>query len=241
MKKILITDLELHGLLVFSKHQTSLKDDTAITSPGPVIRTSGYIHNYPLIYGLLGYSSESMLSLGEPRYSVVEEAVDNELYAYPAEPLRVKYTRLLLTTQPETLVKYKIRAKYSHPLQVHYYAAAPGSTYRTVIIHGPGRIVPRYIRIGKKRWGLLKLRTFQAESIEEVEPTFSSIPVNLGDMAGMGVEILDKRTVLVTRNYPLIGDRAVVAYVKAEPTYRVTYTRHGKPRTIYIPIPKTLL
>ncbi len=239
MKRIYVAELELHGLLVFSRVVSSLKE--AITAPGTVVRTSSYIHNYPLIYGLLGYSAEQLVQPDKPAYRVVEEALELGVYAYPAEPVSVRNIRLLLSTQPETLLKQKAKPKTSHPLQVHYFAAAPGSKYRTLIVAEAGHHIPRYIRIGKKRWGLFRLRLYLAESIEKQEGLrASTIPVNTGDMKNMGVRIASSRAVLVTRNYGLIGERAVVGYVEAEPTYRITYLKHGRPRTIYAPIPEKL-
>ncbi len=244
MKNLYIANIEVHGVLLFSKIQESLKE--AILSPGPLIRSSIYIHNYPLIYGLMNYSSEEIYGItGKPSYRVVDEALNTGIYVYPGEPIHVNYVRIFLSPTPETLIiPEKPKPKIVHPQQVHYYAIGPGSIFKTVIITPPGYYVPRYIRIGKKRWGLLRIRLVKPEEIIDITEKytgFSTIPVNIGDMRRLGVEIIDTNTVLVTRNNPYIGDRSIIGYVRAKPMIRITYKTGNRLRREYIPVPPSIL
>ncbi len=239
MKKVAIAFLEVHGLLVFSKITGSLKK--SVLSSGAFIRSSLFIHNYPLIYGFLGYSSEMIIDIDEPRYKVVDEALEEGLYVYPAEPLHVSFTRLFLSPTPETyVVPEKAKPSIAHPLQVHYYAIAPGSMFKTVVVYREGFELPRYIRIGKKRWGIIRVRYVVPEGISDVSDTYrgySSIPVNLGDMRDRGVVVDDYNTVLVTRNNPFIGDRSIIAYIRGRPMHMITYEYGGRVRREYLPLP----
>ncbi len=244
MRTVSIAYLEVHGLLVFSKIQESIKESTL--SPGPMIRTHPFIHNYPLIYGFLGYSSETIMEKTDPpSYRVVSEAIREGFYVYPAEPIHVSYTRIFLSPTPETLaIPEKAKPRLVHPLQVHYYAVGPGSLYKTIIIHDPQKPLPRYIRIGKKRWGIIKARIIRPDKIVEAGPLYkgySTIPVNIGDMKEMGVDVRDYSAVLVTRNNPFIGEKSIIGYVRAAPMYKITYSYRGRIRAEYVPLPRGLV
>ncbi|RLE80831.1 MAG: type I-D CRISPR-associated protein Cas5/Csc1 [Thermoprotei archaeon] len=234
--KITVVELEVQGPLIFVKEQYSVKDSTL--APSPLMRTSIFLHNYPFFYGLMGVSSEKIVSeTGQPEYTLVKEAVKEKIiYIYPPKPESVKIGKVFLAARGDTLFDLRPKMEKVFPMQVFYYTILPGSKYITAIVHDDDFTLPPYIRIGKKRWGIIRLKELPVREYEKIEPKYSTIPVNIGDLKDFNIKILDYNSVLITRNYPYIGEKAVIAYAKCEPTHRVKYIKGGKERTLYIPL-----
>ena len=242
--QLYLAHLELHGLLVLAEEVRSIK--VSLLAGGPLIRSSKFIHNYTLMYalspipeapygGYLGFTDK-------PSYKLIDDLKKEKLlYAYPAQPLDIRLVRVFTASKPETLCEVRGRPKIGHPFQVHYIAVAPGSKYKTIILCDENIHLPRYVRLGKKRWGIVKLTYHPLMSMERVKPRYSTVPVNIGDMREFGVKIENYITVATTRNHTHIGEKASIGYVKANPTYKLVFRINGKTETVYTPIPEHFL
>jgi len=211
MLRVYIADMELHGVLLFATEQRpSLSEEG-----GPVIVTGHFIHNYPLIYGLLGKNVEvytvipSLHFLSyehlkntkfapklaqEPlRYTTAEEQLKNMatggefVYAFPAFPLRVTTKKFFMQAQGSGYAEARGALKTVYPRLEHYVAIVPPSLFRTIILaHKMELPATMYIRIGMKRMGLFKLHIREAEVVTRVEkPSWSTVPVNLYDVSAV--------------------------------------------------------
>lgn len=129
--KIYIARLELHGVLLFASEQRpSLSEEG-----GAVISASQFIHNYPLIYGLLHRSAEAYAVIPSLHFMTYDELSSSKFRsALAREPLR--YTSV--EEQLRALVEGCRRdggCVYSfpaYPLRVtmrKFFMAAKGSGY----------------------------------------------------------------------------------------------------------------
>lgn len=189
------------------------------------------IHNYPLMYGLAGYSAEILVSQGKeekPTYSLILEIM-NELYATPAysENFSCKLfsqhfataSRHYGTMEARPAKGGKERAGFivgdlerNIPILVRYYSISPSSTFNFLLLtRSEDCKLPRLIRVGIKREGTLKL------SYEELkQPKFVSLkskeiekpPFNEKDVEGI---IKVQRVTKVWLNHT--GGRVISALV----------------------------
>jgi len=209
MLKVYVADMELHGVLLFATEQRpSLSEEG-----GPVIVTGHFIHNYPIIYGLLGKNVEAYAAIPslhflsyeglresgftpkaarEPlHYGTIEEQLKNllegkaSIYAFPAFPLRITTKKFFMQAQGSGYAEARGALKIVYPRLEHYVALVPPSKFRTVVLaYGIDLPGTVYIRIGMKRMGLFKLYLREADIVKKVESlNWSSIPVNLYDVS----------------------------------------------------------
>jgi hypothetical protein len=204
-----VADMELHGVLLFATEQRpSLSEEG-----GPLIVTGHFIHNYPLIYGLLGRNVEayavipslhflSYEHLRESRfapaaareplhYGTVEEVLKNlkaggkAVYAFPAFPVRVTTKKLYMQALGSGYAEARGALKTVYPRLEHYVAIVPPSRFKTVVLaHGVELPGTLYSRIGMKRMGLFKLELREASIARRLETRrWSTVPVNLYDVS----------------------------------------------------------
>jgi len=228
MLRVYVADLELHGVLLFATEQRpSLSEEG-----GPLIVTGHIIHNYPLIYGLLGRNVEAYAvipalhflyyeHLRESRfapkiareplhYGTVEEQLKNlvakgrALYAFPAFPLKVTTKKFFMQAQGSGYAEARGALKVVYPRLEHYVAIIPPSSFRTVVLtHNVELPAVLYIRIGMKRMGLFKVYLREANIVRKVDRSSrSTIPVNLYDATVFGYAIEDAVKLLETRSKP---------------------------------------
>jgi CRISPR-associated protein Csc1 len=209
MLKVYVADMELHGVLLFATEQRpSLSEEG-----GPAIVTGQFIHNYPLIYGLLGRNVEAYAVISSlhflsyeclkeskfaPKiateslhYGAVEEqlkslaASGRAVYAFPAFPLKVTTKKFFMQALGSGYAEARGALKTVYPRLEHYVAIVPPSKFRTLILANNVEL-PRalYIRIGMKRMGLFKLELKEASIERKLDKSsWSTVPVNLYDVS----------------------------------------------------------
>ena len=221
--RLLRADLTLQGILVFSSEVRPMI--SAGGSMGSYISTSPYVHNYPVMYGLMGKPSEAYFvipSLHEAYYTdrkaggqglsytsvkrMIEDFVsgkDGAFYAFPLLPTSFTVSSFLLSAEAWSyVVPTRGGLKNVFPRLTSYSAIMPGSKFTTFIaVNGDARL-PRYIRIGKKRWGLFKVEyeEVRVERVERRRDAVSSIPVNFLDSQRFGFRVKSFAKVLETPN-----------------------------------------
>lgn len=223
-----MSDMELQGVLIFATEQRpSLAEEG-----GAIIITGHYIHNYPLIYGLAGRSTEAYavipslhflsyqdLEKGafrpklarEPlHYGFVEEQLKNLLegkesvYAFPAFPQKITPRKFFMQAKGSGYAEFRGALKTVYPRLEHYVALVPPSTFKTVILANNMEL-PRvlYLRIGMKRMGLFKVFLKEARITDAVgDLAWTNVPVNLHDVGLFGYNPLDVIKALETRSKP---------------------------------------
>lgn len=129
--KVYTARLELHGVLLFATEQRpSLAEEG-----GAVISTGQFIHNYPLIYGLLGKSVEAYAVIPSLHFMAYEEMAESKFRPKLAKgPLR--YTSI--EEQLESIVAGRqggcdgVYVFPAYPLKVvarKFFMSAKGSGY----------------------------------------------------------------------------------------------------------------
>ena len=216
-------ELTLQGILVFSSEVRPMI--SAGKSMGSYISTSPYVHNYPVMYGLMGKSSEAYFvipSLHEAdyadrkgkgqslKYTSVKRMIDDfasgkdgAFYAFPLLPRGFTVSSFLFSAESWSyVIPTRGDLKNVFPRLTSYSAIMPGSRFITFIaVNGDARL-PRYIRIGKKRWGIFKVdyEEVGVERVEKRRDAVSSIPVNRQDSQRFGFRVKSFAKVLETPN-----------------------------------------
>ena len=221
-------DLTLHGILVFSSEVRPMiyaTDDSEEMGSGSYISTSPYVHNYPVMYGLMGKPSEAYFvipSLHEAyytdrkaggqglRYTSVKRMIEDfasgkegAFYAFPLIPKSFNVSSFLFSAESWSyVIPTRGGLKNVFPRLTSYSAIMLGSKFTTFIaVNGDARL-PRYIRIGKKRWGLFKVdyEEVHIERVERRRDAVSSIPVNRQDAQTFGFRTKSFTKILETPN-----------------------------------------
>jgi len=264
--KVYRVEVEVHGYLVFSSAvMPAVRSSRGGPVPlGALVVSNTYIHNYPLIYALGGRAAESYAVIPSMHvssyerggkgaglsYSYVREMLnwillDREpwFYVFPLEPVEVK-TQLILLSSESWSYALPVRSptKNVFPRLVNYVAIAPGSRFETIVVSkGISWGVERYVRIGKKRWGAMRLR-FEELEREELELSGSggarperrlSPMINLGDAEVLGIKLDRFVKVLETPSKPINRpDASIIGYGYSK-YYVVFKDRRG--RAYYVP------
>lgn len=200
-------------------------------SMGSYVSTSPYVHNYPVMYGLMGKSAEAYFvipSLHEAyyadrkakgeglRYTSVKRMIDDfasgkegSFYAFPLVPRTFTVSSFLLSAESWSyVVPTRGGLKNVFPRLTSYSAIMPGSRFVTfVAVHGDARL-PSYIRIGKKRWGVFRVdyEEVHIERVEKRKDTASSLLVNSEDVKRFGFKVKSFARVLETPNFREEGE-----------------------------------
>jgi len=226
MLRAYIANMELQGILIFATEQRP----SLAKEGGAIITTGHYIHNYPLIYGLSGRSTESYAVIPslhflsypdlekspfkpklarEPlHYGFIEIQLENllngkeSMYAFPAFPQRVTPKKFFMQAKGSGYAEFRGALKIVYPRLVHYVALIPPTEFKTIILVNNIEL-PRvlYMRIGMKRMGLFKVHLKRADICEKIKSlTWTNIPVNLYDTELFGYKLVDVMKVLETHS-----------------------------------------
>ena len=264
MLKTYIADMELHGILLFATEQRpSLAEEG-----GAIITTGHYIHNYSLIYGLMGKSTEAYAVIPslhflsyqhlektpfkpkiakEPlHYGSIETQLKNllngkeSIYVFPAFPRKVTPKKFFMQAQGSGYAEFRGALKTVYPRLVHYVALVPPSEFKTIILTNDIEL-PRivYIRIGMKRMGLFKIYLREAEIREKIEDLrWTNIPVNLYDVSLFGYNPIDVMKVMETRSKA--PNKLLASTIGYIRTRNLFLIKNGKDE-YYIPLPLKLI
>lgn len=158
--KIYMVKFVVHGYLWFHSVATP-------TSIGWIHQVVPVIHNYPLILGILGYPVEETYAnrLSEPKYMRTRYLIQAErLYVYPAIVKKLITRRIQFTGIGDGYASIRGKTRLSYPERGFNTVLLPGSELVSFVITEKGiGSLPRYVRIGSKRFGLLKAKYKQVE------------------------------------------------------------------------------
>ena len=156
------------------------------------------------------YEERKKESTGRLRYTSVTEMIEKfvrgeegSFYAFPMLPQEFSVTSFILSSESWLYAPMVRRAtKNMFPRLTSYTAIQPGGKFLTyVAVNGEARL-PRYIRIGKKRSGIMKL-DYNELKVKEVlkarnQPT--SFPVNYKDVKRFGFKVISFSKLLQSPN-----------------------------------------
>ena len=216
---------KLHGILIFSSEIRPMI--TAGEAMGSYISPSPYIHNYPVMYGLLGKPSETYFVFPSLHYLDYEERMSraptrrglqytsikklledfkngrDSFYVFPLAPTRLVVSSFLLSAESWSyVIPTRSPTKNVFPRLTSYTAFMPGSEFETYVVIQGSIKPPRWVRIGKKRWGIFRV-DYDEVRVEEVRVErnrVTSIPINYNDARFFGFEARSFSKVLETPN-----------------------------------------
>ncbi len=209
----------LEGLLIFS---TEVRPAISYgEAKGSYINPLPYIHNYPVMYGLMGKPAEAYFvipSLHEMsyegkvglKYTSVNEEIqkfkkgeNNSFYVFPLMPRKIKTLSFLLSSESWTYaLPVRGRLKNVYPRLTSYTAFAPESEFYTYLVAVGNPSLPEWIRIGKKRWGIMRveLNEIRDFKVRKVSNEVTSIPVNYRDVVNFGYQVISFSKIIETPN-----------------------------------------
>ncbi|MEM0373308.1 MAG: type I-D CRISPR-associated protein Csc1 [Sulfolobaceae archaeon] len=224
--KLYKANFYLQGILIFSSEVRPMI--SAGKSMGSYISPSPHIHNYPVMYGLLGKPAEayfvfpslhyldyterkSRIKLSKGlQYTSIKKLLDDfknhkdcSFYSFPLLPKRFSVSSFLLSAESWSYVlPTRSPLKNVFPRLTSYSAIMPGSEFVTYILTQGDVRLPQWIRIGKKRWGIFKVEynEVKVEKVEVRKNETSSIPINYNDTEFFGFKIKSFSKVLETPN-----------------------------------------
>ena len=171
----------VHGLLWY--HSTA----RTITTPKSYSHSLlPVIHNYGLTLGLAGYLTDPDVGyvsvFGVTKYKPPVELYRRYgTYAYPALVTRPLLSELFMSAIGEALVDIKAMGKLAYPDTTKNAVLMPGSELETLIISEyrlPSTLV---LRIGAKRYGVLRARLVEVKP-KTVSVVTASHPYNVSDV-----------------------------------------------------------
>lgn len=223
--RIYKANFHLQGVLVFSTEVRPMISSGK--SMGSYISPSPHIHNYPVIYGMLGKPAEAYfvfpslhyLDYTERRKTAVskkglqytsvkkllkdfKEGKDS-FYVFPLVPVKFSVSSFLLSAESWSyVVPTRLPLKNVFPRLTSYSVFMPGSEFTTYVVTQGNVKLPEWIRIGKKRWGLFKIEynEIKVEKVEKRVNELSSIPINSADAEFFGFHLNSFAKVLETPN-----------------------------------------
>jgi len=227
----------LHGVLIFS---TEVRPMISAGEPlGSYISPSPYIHNYPVMYGMLGRPAEAYFVLPSLHYlnyserrgraktnkglqytsirTLLEEFKKGKdsFYSFPLLPVKFSVYSFLLSAESWSYVlPVRVPTKNVFPRVTSYSAFMPGSIFTTYIVTQGNVRLPEWIRIGKKRWGIFKVKyeEVKVEKVERKKNMLTSIPINYKDAEIFGFKINTFSKVLETPNV----EEGMIGWAKLE-------------------------
>ena len=188
---IYTTKFIVHGYLWF--HTIALP-----TGIGWVHQVLPVIHNYPLILGMLGHTVEETYAniLGEPSYIKARSLIRDEmLYVYPAVAKKSLTRKIQFAGIGDGYASIKGKTRLSYPERGFNTILLPGSELLSFIItEKSSNELPRFIRIGSKRFGILKVVYTKVE-YRIVEDRVITHPANTHDTDKLtgGIQLLKHR------------------------------------------------
>ncbi|PVU77218.1 type I-D CRISPR-associated protein Csc1 [Sulfolobus islandicus] len=237
----------LEGILIFSSELRPMI--SAGESMGSYITPSPYIHNYPVMYGMLNKPAEAyfvLSSLHEAEYkgkkglsyTSISNLLDDFLngkeksfYVFPLIPKKLNIMSFLMSSESWTYGLVRLRTKNVFPRLTSYSAFSVGSEFFSYVFTIGNIDLPKWIRIGKKRWGIMKVKynKIEPKRVEILEQITASIPINLHDAEYFGYRYDLPETVMRT---PSIREGAI-AWAKLDRCFSISY----EGRSICLPLP----
>ncbi len=214
----------VHGLLWY--HSTA----RTITAPKSYSHSLlPVIHNYGLTLGLAGYLADPDVGyvsvFGVTKYKPPVELYKRYgIYAYPALVTKAILTELFMSGIGEALVDVKAVGRLAYPDTTKNVVLMPGSELETLIISEyrlPSALV---LRMGAKRYGVLRARLVEVRP-KTVSAVTASHPYNMSD-----VEPIPGSVVLL--KHPA-GD---IAYMGIGDCLSYTVRVHGRAKRVFVPV-----
>ena len=248
--KLYKVNFQLQGVLIFSTEvRPMISRGEAM---GSYIAPLPYVHNYPIIYGLLGKSAEAYFVIPSmhqadyeerkakvPRlkYTTVEEVLRNAkegkgFYVFPLLPKKILTSSFLMSSESWSYgLPTRRPTKNVFPRLTSYTAFTPGSEFYTYMVTDDNFEIPEWIRIGKKRWGIMRVKAEELEikEIKEEENCATSIPVNVRDTEYFDYKVLTQAKVLET---PSI-EEGIIVWATLDKCYSVLM----RDQSISLPFP----
>ena len=242
---------QLQGILIFS---TEVRPMIARgKSMGSYIAPLPYIHNYPVIYGILGKSAEAYFvvpsmhqadyeerkaNVPRLKYKTIDEVLRNAkegkgFYIFPLFPQKIITSAFFMSSEVWSYSKTtRLPTKNVFPRLTSYTAFAPESEFFTYMIVEDNFEIPEWIRIGKKRWGIMKVDAKEVEikRLKEEEGCATSIPVNVKDTEYFGYKVVNQAKVLESPSL----EQGIVAWADLDKCYSIN-------SDILLPIPPGFL
>ncbi|BFH74686.1 hypothetical protein SJAV_26300 [Sulfurisphaera javensis] len=245
--------LTIEGVLIFSSEVRPMV--AGGTAMGSYITPLPYIHNYPLIYGILGKSAEAYFifpSLHQADYldrkgklplkytsvsEVLEKAKQGKgFYIYPAFPTKIVTSSFLLSAESWSYgLLTRMPTKNVFPRITSYTAFMPESEFITYMVSEKGFEIPEWIRIGKKRWGIMKVKAepVKVTGWEKKEECVTSIPVNVKDAQQFGYTVENFSKILETSSM----EEGIIGWATLKECYNVKGKVAGETVNLELPIP----
>jgi len=248
-------NFRLDGILIFSSEvRPAVSRGEKL---GSYISPLPYIHNYPVIYGMLGKSAEVYFVRSSTaradyedrktnlpfklKYTTVEETIENGkngrgFYIFPLFPKEIITSSFFLSSEIWSYSKtIRYPTKNVFPRVTSYTAFMPESRFYTYMVTDDEFEIPEWIRIGKKRWGIMRVepKELEIKGIKDVNDCETSIPVNVKDTEEFGYKILKQAKVLETPSIKA----GVIAWATIEKCYSLL-TKDGE---VTLPIPPGFL
>ena len=248
-------NFELQGVLIFSTEvRPMISGGQAM---GSYIAPLPYIHNYPVIYGILGKTAEAYFVIPSMhqadyeerkgktpslKYTTIEGVLRNAkegkgFYVFPLLPRKIITSSFLMSAESWSYgLLTRMPTKNVFPRLTSYTAFTPQSEFYTYLVSDDYFEIPKWIRIGKKRWGIMKVEAEELEvkDIKEEENCTTSIPINVKDTEYFGYKVLNSAKVLETPSL----EEGMIAWATLDKCYTVNTRGYEKPS---LPIPPGFL
>jgi hypothetical protein len=234
-----VCHLTLEGYLTFSSFVSPVPFSKKLTVTE--YRPAAVIHNIPLTLAFTGVLHSTLASFVNPQpwkgkaplpvYEKYEELTRKGFYVYPAKPVAVILERQLAVAGGERLVHLQARFKSMYPWRVLHHYFAPGSEFVTVALIPHGAPIPRVIRIGAKRYGVMRVRC--KETYPEGVTEGLTDPVNYKDIVSWGYA---PRSVLVLLRHkvPTAGD---IVRAELDSVHVLKSIINGRKVEVRVPLP----
>jgi len=223
--KLYKANFYLQGVLIFSTEVRPMI--SAGNSMGSYISPSPHVHNYPVMYGMLGKSAEayfvfpSLQYLDYPerrgraktskglQYTSIRKLLEDfkkgkdSFYSFPLLPVKFSVSSFLLSAESWSYALLtRSPTKNVFPRITSYSAFMPGSQFTTYVVTQGNVKLPEWIRIGKKRWGIFKVEYEEVKinKVEKKKNELTSIPINYKDAEFFGFKTSNFSKVLETPN-----------------------------------------
>ncbi|AWR98126.1 type I-D CRISPR-associated protein Csc1 [Acidianus sulfidivorans JP7] len=240
----------LEGILIFS---TEVRPAIIHDHPlGSYIAPSPHIHNYPILYALAGKPTEAYFvipSLHEGyfverglkksstlNYTTIKQILDNAkkgigFYAYPLMPKKIITSSFLFTSEAWGYGLIRRKTKNVFPRLTSYTTFMIGSEFESYLLTDGKYEIPDWIRIGKKRWGIMRLYLEKPNirEIKEESQCLTSIPINVKDAEYFGYKVIEYTKLLETPSL----EEGIVGWAKLNKCYTIVIDNER----LTIPVP----
>ncbi|QGA53943.1 type I-D CRISPR-associated protein Csc1 [Sulfolobus sp. E5-1-F] len=245
---------KLEGILIFS---TEVRPMISRGNPmGSYISPLPYIHNYPIIYAINGKSCEAYFvfpSLHESyyeerkhkgeklNYTTVKEILDNAkkgigFYPFPLIPKKIVTSSFLMSAESWSYgLLTRSPTKNVFPRLTSYTAFMPESEFVSYLVTDGKFQIPEWIRIGKKRWGIMKINAqpLEIKKVNELQQCVTSFPINVNDAEYFGYKVISYSKLLETPSL----EEGIIGWANLEKCLEIV-TKYER---ITLPIPKPFL